>query len=294
MGSIDASQNGKGVHSWRLHQHLEEQVYGFRADQGLVTVSCERSPAKKTANEDSTLVMQLPGRAILLAVADGVGGLRGGELASQIALATLEQTVRGMTSEQSLRTAVVDGIELANRKILESQIAGASTIVVVTIEGQHVRTFHVGDSMALQISNRGRIKYVTVAHSPVGMAVEAGLLEESAAMHHEQRHLVNNIVGSESMRIEIGSTLELSARDTLVLASDGLYDNLLPDQIAALVRKGNLATAHRQLLAAVRERMSDPYGTLPSKADDLSVICYRSFGGKSFPRLQEITERLEG
>lgn len=281
------------IGSWRLHRHLSDEVFGFRLGRNPTTVSCERSPFKDTANEDSTLVMQLGPERFLLAVADGVGGLRAGEAASELALATLEKTVRDCLPDQSLRTAVVDGLELSNRLILESQLGGASTIIVVTIEDDQFRSFHVGDSMALQASNRGRVKSLTIPHSPVGMAVEAGLLEESAAMHHEHRHLVNNFLGADSMRIEIGAPLRIAPRDTLVLASDGLFDNLLPEEVALAVRKGSLLKSHRELVATVRQRMRYPVGNLPSKADDLGVICFRRYGGKRLPSFQEITGRLE-
>lgn len=289
MVANDSTGQRTGALSWRLHQHESPEIFNLAVGDQAISVNCERSPAKSTANEDSTMVLHC-GDTLVLAVADGVGGLRGGELASELALVTLEESIRNRRPDQSFRSAIVDGIELANRKILDSQIAGASTIVIALIEGNMFRPFHVGDSLAIQTSNRGRLKFQTVAHSPVGMAVEAGLLEEAAAMHHEHRHLVNNVVGSESMRIEIGVPLEIAARDTLILASDGLFDNLLPEEIISEVCKGNLAKAHHALAEKVRFRMNNPHSVRPSKPDDMSIICFRRFGGRG-KSLQEITER---
>ena len=70
----------------------------------------------------------------------------------------------------------------------------------------------------------GKIKLLTVSHSPVGMALESGLLDEAEAMHHEERHIVSNVVGSAGMRIEIGAKRKLAPRDTVLLASDGLAE----------------------------------------------------------------------
>ncbi|MGI9590762.1 MAG: PP2C family protein-serine/threonine phosphatase, partial [Myxococcota bacterium] len=78
----------------------------------------------------------------------------------------------------------------------------------------------------LLIGQRGRVKLQTVDHSPVGFAVEAGLLDADAALHHEDRHIISNFVGGADLRIEMGSGLHLAERDTLCLASDGLADNL--------------------------------------------------------------------
>ena len=47
-------------------------------------------------------------------------------------------------------------------------------------------------------------------------------MEEEDALNHQQRHVVSNFVGSDDMRIEVGSFMELAERDTLIIASDGL------------------------------------------------------------------------
>ncbi len=57
-------------------------------------------------------------------------------------------------------------------------------------------------------------------------------------MHHEERHLVSNVVGTDDMRIELGPPLKLARYDTVLLASDGLLDNLYTDEIVELIRKG--------------------------------------------------------
>jgi serine/threonine protein phosphatase PrpC len=77
------------------------------------------------------------------------------------------------------------------------------------------------------------------------------------------------------MYIEIGSALEMAARDTLLVASDGLFDNLHTEEIVGICRKGQLASACRVLRGRCRERMLEPKEGQPSKPDDLSFILYR-------------------
>ena len=87
------------------------------------------------------------------------------------------------------------------------------------------------------------------------------------------------MIGSESMHVEMGPTIRMAARDTLVLASDGLLDNLLPAEIVELVRTGPLERAVGQLAAVAQERMNahaEADGVTPSKPDDLTIIAYRS------------------
>ena len=78
---------------------------------------------------------------------------------------------------------------------------------------------------------RGRVKLQTISHSPVGYAVESGMLDDQEAMHHEERHVVSNIIGTPEMRIEIGPPIDLATYDTLLVATDGLADNLHIEEI---------------------------------------------------------------
>ena len=129
--------------------------------------------------------------------------------------------------------------------------------------------------MILVVGARGKVKLQTVSHSPVGMAVESGWLDEVEAMHHDERHIVSNVLGSTTMRIEIGPPLMLAPRDTVLLASDGLCDNLCIREIVGLIRKGRLLASTGDLVRAAHERMIDPQPGTPHKPDDLTVITYR-------------------
>ena len=64
-------------------------------------------------------------------------------------------------------------------------------------------------------------------------------------------------------------------RDTLVLASDGLVDNLLPTEIVEFIRSGPLNVGLSKMVAEVSRRMANRNGSDPSKPDDLTVIAYR-------------------
>jgi serine/threonine protein phosphatase PrpC len=174
-----------------------------------------------------------------------------------------------------LREGILNGFELANRAVSALPGGAATTLAVAEIEGRQVRSYHVGDSMILVVGQRGKTKLQTVSHSPVGYAVEAGVLGQDEAMHHEERHLVSNMVGTAEMRIEIGPILELRPRDTLLLASDGLFDNLRMDEIVGLIRKGPLDRVARALIDQCRRRMLEPASGLPSKPDDLTFVAFR-------------------
>ena len=130
-----------------------------------------------------------------------------------------------------LRAAILNGIEAANQAVRDLGTGAATTLALVEIQDRTIRTYHVGDSEILVTGQRGKVKLQTIPHSPIGYAVEAGLMEEEEAIHHEARHVISNVIGSDQMRIEMGPPTELAPRDTLLLASDGLFDNLFPDEI---------------------------------------------------------------
>jgi serine/threonine protein phosphatase PrpC len=242
----------------------------------VVAVWSARCPGSQGANEDGAAVMPLgPDRAVL-AVADGMGGVQGGERAAEIALRSVTQAVaRAGPDEPTLRAAILDGVEKANEAVVSLGVGAATTLVVVEIDRDTIRPYHVGDSMVLVTGQKGKVKLQTVRHSPVGFAVESGQINESEAMRRADRHIVSNVVGDNTMRIEVGPTLAMARRDTLLLATDGLFDNLYTEEVVAVIRRGALGPAAGSLLAEAQERMTHPAPGHPAKPDDATFILYR-------------------
>jgi serine/threonine protein phosphatase PrpC len=206
-----------------------------------------------------------------------MGGTRNGAAASAAVIGHLATSVSwGRNDDDAqLRTAILDGIDAANQYIVSSVPEGGTTLAAVELNGHLLRPYHIGDSTILVTGQRGKLKLNTVAHSPVGFAVEAGLLDADEALHHEKRHVISNALGFPEMSIELGSPLELARFDTLVIASDGLTDNLFIDEIIEIVRKGPLVDAVIALTKLARERMANRELDTPTKPDDLTVIAYR-------------------
>jgi serine/threonine protein phosphatase PrpC len=249
---------------------------------GVAAVYSARCPGKETPNEDAAALIPLDADCAVLVVADGLGGVRAGEQAASLAVKAMKRAVAKLEGDgAALRSAILDGFEEANRAVQELGVGAATTLAVVELNHGAVRPYHVGDSMILVCGQRGKLKLLTVSHSPVGFAVEAGLLDAEEAMHHEDRHLISNVIGTPGMRIEVGPTLKLAPRDTLLLASDGLFDNLHTDEIVDTVRKGPLGKATQQLAHVGAERMQHPTDGLPSKPDDLTFVAFRRKAGKT-------------
>lgn len=243
---------------------------------GSVAAFSHRSPQRSGVSEDCAAWFAFDDHSGVLAVADGLGGLPAGAAASRVAIECLQNSLeQALSSGLPIRTAILDGFEAANNAILELGVGSATTLAVVEIQDNMARPYHVGDSPIVIFGQRGKVKLETVAHSPIGYAVESGFLDASEAMHHEDRHLISNMIGSSEMHITIGSPLKLSPRDTVLVASDGLVDNLHLEEIIATARKGPLQTAAETLLTSSLQRMNSPEPDAPSKPDDLTAILFR-------------------
>jgi len=258
-----------------LGEHEREQA-DRTLPQGEVCVRSIRSPDKQTDNEDSAAIIQLGDDSLVLAVADGVGGAAAGREASNATVRTLSRVLTKLPGEDSqLRPAILDAMESANKTVLGLARGAATTLVVAQLDMRRLQSYHVGDSELLTVGQRGRIKQRVVPHSPTGFAVEAGLLDEKEAVQHDQRHVLFNVIGSADMRVEVGPAMQLAVHDTVLLASDGLFDNLFIDEIVDTICSGPLVAAADKLVERVQARMATETTGQPCKPDDLTVVLFR-------------------
>ncbi|MCG8325357.1 MAG: protein phosphatase 2C domain-containing protein [Thiotrichales bacterium] len=249
-------------------------IVSIQHGQGSLSVFSTRCPGKETVNEDSIAVVSVTDRHLVCLVADGLGGQPSGDQASALTIRLLAKRIQQQADSASdLMQVILRGMEDANDRLLGLSTGLATTLAIAEIRDGAVRTYHVGDSMILVTGQRGRIKLETISHSPVGYAVEAGLVEEQDSLHHDERHIVSNVIGSQDMHTSIGAPVSMAPRDTLLIASDGLFDNLHKEEIMDIIRKGDLHGCAGQLRDRARKRMLDHIE--PWKPDDLSFILFR-------------------
>jgi PPM family protein phosphatase len=176
----------------------------------------------RTNNEDS-----VHAGSRLLAVADGIGGLPAGEVASEIAiraLAALDERFDGTEPLRALRKAVDE----ANKEIhrtAESDPANegmGTTVTALLLAGDEFGLLHIGDSRAYLLRD-GALSQVTRDDTYVQALVDQGVVTPEAARTHPQRNLVTRAVHGE----HIAPTCQLvpaQAGDRFMLCSDGLSD----------------------------------------------------------------------
>ena len=221
--------------------------------------------------EDAALVIEFGSGASLVAVADGMGSGPRADDASATAIECLAARAEALADDAAPRIQVLDAIEEASTTIRGWGIGAATTLVVAEIIDGAYRTYHVGDSEAVVTGQRGRLKWQTISHSPTGYAQASGLLRPADALVHEERHLVDSMVGLDGMRVDLGERRTLAARDTLVVATDGVFDNLSVAEVVETIRAGRLESVAHRLLDAVRTKVEAGEG----KPDDTAFILYR-------------------
>ena len=185
----------------------------------------------RKGNEDSYLINSSLG---LFVVADGMGGHEAGEVASKVAVKSLERT---LTQAPDGETALRDGILAANSEIFgmaqaDSKLNGmGTTLTAVYYHSGKVLIGHVGDSRAYLIRNFVAT-LLTRDHSLVNELVQSGHITEEEALNHPQRHVVTRALGIDPM-VEIDLLVqEIKAGDRLVLCTDGLSNLVSAEEIA--------------------------------------------------------------
>jgi protein phosphatase len=197
----------------------------------------------RRVNQDMFLLDESLG---LYAVADGMGGHAAGEVASDLAISALAESLRQQKREPSgwssaeaaemLRTGFREG----NRKICESvrmreewRGMGTTIVAMVLTEGRAI-VAHVGDSRAYLL-RKGEFRQLTSDHSWVNEQVKLGLLTEEQAHRHPMRNIVTRALGNEP-EVPIDLTGEdVRAGDVFLLCSDGLSGMLADREIGEVL-----------------------------------------------------------
>lgn len=252
---------------------MDSEPLDISTSHGEIVCYSNRSPKKDTPNEDALAVISVDDETSILVVADGLGGMPAGEQASQIAIECLIASTNNI--ESSVREAILNGIDEANKTILDMKTGAGTTVSIAEVSGNKLRTYHAGDSLILLTSNHGNIKYQTLSHSPIGYALTCGALDQEQAMRHPERNLISNYVGCSDMHINIGPIIEITPHDTLILSSDALSDNLYEKEICDFIRKGTLLDGIRNLIAQCNLNMEESLPDRRNHPDDFTLISFR-------------------
>lgn len=207
---------------------------------------------RRQSNEDAFLA---DADLQLLVVADGMGGHRAGEVASQVVIDTVGGFVRSSESDRQITwpfgldvsvsfeaNQLRNAVHLANQRVRfdaqrqpEHEGMG-STVVVARIRGDQLVHCNVGDSR-LYVFRDGVLQQLSTDHSWVASMIRAGSSPESLE-GHPMRHMLTQALGSEDTPEVTISTTRLEDDDLLLLCTDGLHGAIGDDGIAGVLREG--------------------------------------------------------
>lgn len=235
-------------------------------------------------NEDSYLV-----KTPLFVVADGMGGHEAGEVASRIAVTTMEAHAPKSTSPEALANAVLK----ANEAVLRGAKDGTgkpgmgTTLTAAFVFEGEATIAQVGDSRAYLLHD-GKLQRITRDHSLVADLIEQGRLTEAEARFHPQRSVITRALGSDPNMQPDLYTLHVEEGDRLVLCSDGLCSMIADDEIEAILLDNPApaqacdALVEEAIIAGGLDNVTviviDPLGDPPSDEDEVTYFEERVVG----------------
>jgi serine/threonine protein phosphatase PrpC len=229
---------------------------------------------KRAANQDRVLAQELPDGSILLAVADGAGGVGGGEVASAEAIDALAVELPEAASAEP-GAALGRAFSVANERVRaraaeRPELEGmASTLVAALVRGNTAWVANAGDSRAYLFDQK-RLRQLTLDHSWVAEEVRAGRLTEEEAKKSAFRSVITRGVGvSETIEPDTVGPVTLPGGSLLLLCSDGLYRVVSDSEMAGVLESGAPHDMAERLIALANE------GGGP---DNISVVIFRSGG----------------
>ena len=233
--------------------------------------SVSRMGVGREVNQDSVLCEpeQVGYFPNLYIVADGMGGYRGGDVASRFCVSHVKERLAAMPEGASPVTAIRDAIGETNRMIRqmaaedETRTGMGTTIVLATRFGDVLYVANVGDSR-LYLKHQGRIRQITEDHSLVEAMVQNGELSRENARFHPNKNIITRALGA-TPEVEIDFfEVPVTKGDFVLMCSDGL-SNMLDDQtLEAQIGSG-------EELEAICERLADMAKDAGGK-DDISLV----------------------
>ena len=219
-----------------------------------------RDLARKTGFEPAVVVGQPVGaRGVLFAVCDGIGGRHAGEIASSLALETLETEMQRLSVGCPRPELFEKAVEVVNQRVwteasLHPKLLGMGTTLTAALICQdRVLLAHVGDSRAY-FARGGRVEQITKDQSIAGQLIASGAMTEEQTRQTPFRHVLLQAIGTKE-KVEIAlDGIDLVPGDALLLCSDGLSGKVTIEDLAGHLAGDDLKVCGDALVTLANER----------------------------------------
>jgi protein phosphatase len=215
----------------------------------------------------------------LLAMADGMGGHAGGDIASSTVIGALVDLDGEALGSSEASSALLQRISAANNELAEMakaepRLQGMGTTLIAILRSQNKLVLaHIGDSRAF-LARDGKLTQITKDHSFVQSLVDEGRITEDEAIGHPQRSLVTRVLTGQHDDEPDVTVREARIGDRYLIASDGLTDYVAGDTIAELVLAGEPpgTTADRLVELALKAGAPDNVTIVIGDVVDLTKV----------------------
>lgn len=231
-------------------------VFGEASDPGKVRTNNEDSMGCFVPNSRH----QARSHGFLFALADGVGGLDLGEVASSTAVSVITREFESSPGDAMLISLLPKLLQHANAAVHDCTLAPefrgkkmATTVVACALRHDQAVVSHVGDSRCYLVRN-GHAKQITRDHTWGNEQRKIGLISEAELANSESRHVLIRSLGPEMFVSPETTALTIQPGDMLVLCSDGVHDQMPESTIAFIVSQNKpVEEIARELVARAVE-----------------------------------------
>ena len=289
--SLFISSIGIGISIFFLVQKLKDNPVNTKKVSSRDYLILEEDKAygvshkgNRTHNEDYILIKKIKD-IYLLAVADGIGGHNAGEIASKMAVDTLEEFIteryrEDLTIEEIVKL-VKEAYNVAHQRIRENAVGDregmGTTLTTAVIKNNACIVINCGDSRAYLIRD-GDIVYRTKDHSFVQALVDSGQISEEKAMEHPMKNIILSALGLDELKVD-DYIWDLKEGDVVLLSSDGLHDYVKKEEILKVV---NSCEYPKEIV----ERLLDT--ALEKTEDNVSIVVYRDMKKDILKKIKKI------
>lgn len=217
---------------------------------------------RRAENQDNYRAGRQPDDSVWAVVCDGMGGARGGAVASSISVSVMEDALAGELDAAgdppAVRRLLEDAVQRANHEVYELSSADPSkrgmgtTLVAVVLKNGLAQIVHAGDSRAY-LYREGALQRLTRDHSMVQEMVEKGSLTPQEAEVHPNKNLITRAVGvNPLLPVEYGEQ-PLQEGDIFLLCSDGLTNFTSEEQLCEILEENDFFAAADAMIDAALE-----------------------------------------
>ena len=217
----------------------------------------------------------------LVIVCDGMGGHKGGAMASRLAVDTIKESFESLQNSSDPKNELRSALQKADLKLKETSASNeelkemGSTAVIFLLKNDQAFIAHIGDSRIYMIRNN-KIHQLTKDHSLVQKMIDGNIITAEAAREHPKKNVITRALGADgSSESEVAEPFQVFKNDKFVLCTDGLTGCVDENEIMEVVSKNSVHASCCRLVGIANER---------GGKDNITVQVVNVIKGKSLPK----------